>query len=155
MTLAPVPSVPPAPASQDLDDCLDSGLKAAVANGQIVCQYFTSGSMVPAGVPSGEGLSSGDYAIRFSSVGGSPLMTVRIPCASYAVRVGITGQTITPVPGTMESSAGTCEFPWDQEQQRMEQYLQAPLQFVEKDTGIVLHNPEWGITLFRTPYEAR
>ena len=154
MTPAPVPSVPPAPAGQDLDDCLDPGLQAAAANGQLVCQYFTSGSMVPAGVPAGEGLSSGDYAIRFSSIGGSPLMTVRIPCASYAVRVGITGQTITPVPGTMESSAGTCEFPWDQEQQRMEQYLQAPLQFVEKDTGIVLHNPEWGITLFRTPYEA-
>lgn len=155
MTLAPVPTVPPVPAGPGPDDCLNPGAKAAVANGQLVCQYFTSGSLIPAGVPAGEGLSSGDYAIRFSSVGGSPLMTVRVPCASYAVRVSITGQTITPGPGTMESFAGMCEFPWDQEQQRMAQYLQAPLEFVRKDTGIALHNAEWGITLFRTPYEAR
>lgn len=54
----------------------------------------------------------------------------------------------------MESFAGTCEFPWDQEQQRMAQHLQAPLQFVRKDTGIALHNAAWGVTLFGTPYEA-
>lgn len=88
-------------------------------------------------------------------MGGSQLMTVRIPCASFAVRVSIIDQTITPDPGTMESFADTCEFPWDQEQQRMAQHLQAPLQFERKDTGIALHNAEWGVTLFGTPYETR
>jgi len=81
-------------------------------------------------------------------------MTVRIPCASYAVRVSIAGETITPDPRTLESSLGTCNFPWDQEQARMKRYLQAPLQFAQREAGVVLHNPEWGITLFRTPYEA-
>ena len=118
------------------------------------CQYFTSGSMMPVSVPPGPGTSSGDYAIRFSIVGGRPLMTVRIPCALYAVRVSIVGRTITPDPATMESVLGTCNFPWDQEQARMERYLQAPLQIAQRESGIVLHNPEWGITLFRTPYEA-
>lgn len=79
-------------------------------------------------------------------------MTVRIPCASYAVRVSIAGQTITPVPGTTESFVGTCGFPWDEEQQRMSRYIQAPLQFVEREASIVLHNSEWGVTLSRTPY---
>ncbi|WP_079549708.1 hypothetical protein [Arthrobacter sp. 49Tsu3.1M3] len=81
-------------------------------------------------------------------------MTVRIPCASYAVRVSIAGETITPDPRTLESSLGTCNFPWDQEEARMQRYLQAPLQFAQRENEIVLHNPEWGITLFRTPYEA-
>ena len=117
------------------------------------CQYFTSGSLIPATVLSGQGVSSGDYAVRFGSVGGSAWMTVRIPCASYALRVSIVGQTITPDPATMESSVGTCDFPWDQEEKRMAKYVQEPLQFVEKNAGIALHNSEWGVTLFRTPYE--
>jgi hypothetical protein len=107
------------------------------------CQYFTSGSLIPATVLSGQGVSSGDYAVRFGSVGGSPWMTVRIPCASYALRVNIVGQTITPDPATMESSVGTCDFPWDQEEKRMAKYVQEPLQFVEKNAGIALHNSEW------------
>ena len=36
----------------------------------------------------------------------------------------------------------------------MERNLQAPLQIARREAGIVLHNPEWGVTLFRTPYEA-
>lgn len=118
------------------------------------CQYFTSGSMQPASVPHGPGLSSGDYAVRFGIVGGRTLMTVRIPCASFAIRVSVAGQTITPIPGTLESVQGACTFPWDQEQARMEEYLQAPLQIAGREGGVVLHNPEWGITLFRTPYDA-
>ena len=129
-------------------------MKDAAANGMLECQYFTSGSMMPAAVPRGPGMSSGDYAIRFGMVGGHPLMTVRIPCASYAVRVSIVGDTITADPGTLESVMGTCNFPWDQEQARVERHLQAPLQIERRESGIVLHNPEWGVTLFRTPYEA-
>ncbi|MCO4237534.1 hypothetical protein [Pseudarthrobacter raffinosi] len=64
-------------------------------------------------------MDSGDYAIRFASVGGSPWMSVRIPCASYALRVTIVGQAITPDPGTLESFVGACGFPWDEEQERM------------------------------------
>jgi hypothetical protein len=116
------------------------------------CQYFTSGSMMPSSVPSGPGMSSGDYAVRFAVVGGSPLMTVRIPCASDALRVSIVGQTITPDPESMESFVGTCNFPWDEEQERMARYLQRPLEFAPKEAGIVLHNSDWGVTLFRTPY---
>jgi len=144
---------PPA-AGQGIDECLPQRAENAVANGALECQYFTSGSMTPASVPRDPGMSSGDYAIRFGSVGGRTLMTVRIPCASYAVTVSIATETITPDPGTLESSLGTCNFPWDQEQSRMKRYLQAPLQFAQRETGIVLHNPEWGITLYRTPYEA-
>ena len=144
---------PPA-AGQGIDECLPQRAENAVANGALECQYFTSGSMTPASVPRDPGMSSGDYAIRFGSVGGRTLMTVRIPCASYAVTVSIATETITPDPGTLESSLGTCNFPWDQEQSRMKRYLEAPLQFAQRETGIVLHNPEWGITLFRTPYEA-
>jgi len=144
---------PPA-AGQGIDECLPQRAENAVANGALECQYFTSGSMTPASVPRDPGMSSGDYAIRFGSVGGRTLMTVRIPCASYAVTVSIATESITPDPGTLESSLGTCNFPWDQEQSRMKRYLEAPLQFAQRETGIVLHNPEWGITLFRTPYEA-
>ena len=153
MTVAPVPPLPPAP-GHGIDECLAQQAENAVANGALECQYFTSGSMVPASVPRDPGMSSGDYAIRFGSVGGRTLMTVRIPCASYAVTVSIAGETITPDVGTLESSLGTCNFPWDQEQARMQRYLQAPLQFAQRENEIVLHNPEWGITLFRTPYEA-
>ena len=99
-------------------------------------------------------MSSGDYAVRFGSLGGRPLMVVRIPCASFAVRVSIVGETITPDPGTLKSVLDTCNFPWNQEQARMKRYLQAPLQFARRDSRIVLHKPEWGATLFRTPYEA-
>ena len=109
---------------------------------------------MPAAVPRGSGMSSGDYAVRFGSVGGHPLMTVRIPCASYTVSVSIAIGTITPDPATLETLQGKCDFPWDQEQARMHRYLQAPLQFARRESGIVLHNPEWGVTLFRTPYEA-
>lgn len=144
---------PPA-AGQGIDECLPQRAENAVANGALECQYFTSGSMTPASVPRDPGMSSGDYAIRFGSVGGRTLTTVRIPCASYAVTVSIATESITPDPGTLESSLGTCNFPWDQEQSRMKRYLEAPLQFAQRETGIVLHNPEWGITLFRTPYEA-
>ena len=144
---------PPA-AGQGIDECLPQRAENAVANGALECQYFTSGSMTPASVPRDPGMSSGDYAIRFGSVGGRTLMTVRIPCASYAVTVSIATESITPDPGTLESSLGTCNFPWDQEQSRMKRYLEAPLQFAQRETGIVLHNPEWGITLFRTPYSA-
>ena len=125
-----------------------------MANGLLECQYFTSGSMMPVSVPRGPGMSSGDDAIRFGLVGGRTLMTVRIPCASFAVRVSIVGETITPDPGTLESVLATCNFPWDQDQARMERNLQAPLQIARREAGIVLHNPEWGVTLFRTPYEA-
>lgn len=154
MTLAPVPPVPPAPVGQGSDECLPQRAKDAAASGTLECQYFTSGSMMPATVPRGPGMNSGDYAIRFGIVGGRPLMTVRIPCASYAVRVSIVGETITPNPGTLESFVATCNFPWDQEQERMQRHLQAPLQFARRESGIVLHNPDWGVTLFRTPYEA-
>jgi hypothetical protein len=153
MTLAPVPPLPHPP-GRGVDECLAQRAENAVAKAALECQYYTSGSMVPASVPRGTGASSGDYAIRFASVGGRPLMTVRIPCASYAVRVSIAGETITPDPRTLESSLGTCNFPWDQEQARMQRYLQAPLQFAQRENEIVLHNPEWGVTLFRTPYEA-
>ena len=153
MTLAPAPPIPPAP-GHGIDECLPQRAEKVVGNGALECQYFTSGSMTPASVPRDPGMSSGDYAIRFGSVGGRTLMTVRIPCASYAVTVSIAGETITPDPGTLESSLGTCNFPWDQEQARMKRYLQAPFQFAQRETGIVLHNPEWGITLFRTPYSA-
>ena len=125
-----------------------------MANGMLECEYFTSGSLMPASVPRGPGMSSGDHAIRFGIVGGHPLMTVRIPCASYAVKITIVGEIITPDPGTLESYVDTCTFPWDQERARMERYLQAPLQFARRESGIVLHNPEWGITLFGTPYDA-
>lgn len=152
MTPARVPPAPPAALSQGADDCLEQSPEEALANGVLQCQYFTSGSLMPDSVPSGPGLSSGDYAVRFSNVGGSTLMTFRIPCASYALRVSIVGQTITPEPGSMESSIGTCNFPWDEEQKRMARYLPGPLQFAPKEAGIVLHNPEWGVTLFRTPY---
>lgn len=91
------------------------------------------------------GVGSGDYAIRFASVGGSPWMSVPIPCASYALRVTIVGQAITPDPGTLESFVGACGFPWDEEQERMAMYLQDPLQFGQRETGIVLQNPEWGV----------
>ena len=155
MTLGPVPTVPPAPAAQGADDCLGQDPEEPLTNGALECQYFTSGSMIPATVPSGPGVSSGDYAVRFGSVGGSSWMSVRIPCASYALRVSIVGQTVTPDPGTMESIVGTCSFPWDEEQKRMAEYLQGPLQFVQQVTGIALHNSEWGVTLFRTPYEAK
>lgn len=151
-TPAPVPPAPPAASSQGADDCLEQSPEEARANGVLQCQYFTSGSLMPDSVPSGPGLNSGDYAVRFSNVGGSTLMTFRIPCASYALRVSIVGQTITPEPGSMESSIGTCNFPWDEEQKRMARYLQGPLQFAPKEAGIVLHNPEWGVSLFRTPY---
>ena len=116
--------------------------------------------MMPVSVPRGPGMSSGDYAIRFGLGGGRTLMTVRIPCASFAVRVSIVGETITPDPGTLESVLATCNFPWDQDQDqdqdqaRMERNLQAPLQIARREAGIVLHNPEWGVTPFRTPYEA-
>lgn len=153
MTLAPVPPVPPAPAGQGADECLPQSAEDASAAGKLECQYFTSGSMMPASVPRAPGLSSGDYAVRFGSIGGDPWMTVRIPCASYTVRVSVAGETITPDPGTLETFVGTCNFPWDQEQARMNRYLQAPLQFVRRESGIVLHNPEWGVTLFRTPYK--
>ncbi|BCW66998.1 hypothetical protein NicSoilB4_17610 [Arthrobacter sp. NicSoilB4] len=152
MTLAPVPPVPPAPAGQRADECLPQGAEDAAATGTPECQYFTSGSMQPATVPRGPGLSSGDYAVRFGSLGGHTMMTVRIPCASYMVRVSISGETITPDPGTLEAFVGTCNFPWDEEQQRMARYVQAPLQFVQHEASIVLHNSEWGVTLFRTPY---
>lgn len=99
------------------------------------------------------GVGSGDYAIRFASVGGSPWMSVRIRCASYALRVTIVGQAITPDPGTLES-LWACGFPWDLEQERKAMYLQDPLQFVQRETGIVQQNPEWGVTLFDTPYDA-
>jgi hypothetical protein len=118
------------------------------------CQYFTAGSMLPASVPRGPGVSSGDYAVRFGIVGGRPLMTVRIPCASFAVRISMVGETITPIPGTLESVQRACNFPWDQERARIQGYLQAPLQIAWRERGLVLHNPEWGITLFRTPYGA-
>jgi hypothetical protein len=36
----------------------------------------------------------------------------------------------------------------------MNRYLQAPLQFARWESGIVLQNTEWGVTLFRTPYKA-
>lgn len=49
---------------------------------------------------------------------------------------------------------GACGFPWDLEQERMAMYLQDPLQFVQRETGIVQQNPEWGVTLFDTPYDA-
>lgn len=151
MTLAPVPTAPPAPVIHGADDCLGQ-TEEVLANGVLECQYFTSGSMMPASVPPGPGMNSGDYAIRFALVGGSPLMTVRIPCASYALGVSIVGQTITPDPGSIESYVGTCNFPWDEERQRMEGYLRGPLQFAPKEAGIVLYNSEWGVTLFRTPY---
>ncbi|WP_144670104.1 hypothetical protein [Arthrobacter sp. U41] len=154
MTHAPRPPVPPAPAGQGADGCSSPRAEDAAAAGGLECQYFTSGSMMPAAVPRGPGMSSGDYAVRFGSVGGHPLMTVRIPCASYAVRVSFEGETITPDPATLESFQGTCDFPWGQEQARMHRYLQAPLQFARRESGIVLHNPEWGVTLFSTPYEA-
>lgn len=154
MTIAPVPPAPPAPDSQGVDGCLGQGPKGTLTNGMLECQYFTSGSMVPASMSPAPGLSSGDYAIRFGRTDGLPLMTVRIPCASYSVRVSIVGQEITPDPGTLESHVGTCDFPWDEEQQRMAQYLQSPLQFVQQDAGIALHNYEWGVSLLRTPYEA-
>jgi hypothetical protein len=131
---------------------LSQGPEEALTNEALECQYFTSGSMMPAAVPSGPGMSSGDYAVRFGSVGGSPWMTVRIPCASYTVKVSINGQTITPDPGTMESLADICTFPWDEEQKRMARYLREPLQFVQQEAGIALHNSDWGVTLFRTPY---
>lgn len=67
-------------------------------------------------VPRTPGLSSGDYALRFGGIDGHPLMTARIPCASYKVRVSIAGETITPDPGTLETLMGTCNFPWNQEQ---------------------------------------
>lgn len=153
MTLAPAPPIPPAP-GHGLDECRPQRAEKVVGNGALECQYFTSGSMTPASVPRDPGMSSGDYAVRFGSVGGRTVMSVRIPCASYAVTVSIAGETITPDVGTLESSLGTCNFPWDQEQARMKRYLQAPFQFAQRETGIVLHNPEWGITLFRTPYSA-
>lgn len=154
MTPAPVPRVPPSPVGPGPDECLPQSEADAVANGMLECQYFTSGSMMPASVPRGPGMSSGDYAVRFGIVGGRPLMTARIPCASYAVRISIVGETITPDPGTLESILGTCNFPWDRERARMEQFLQAPLQIARRERGIVLHNSEWGVSLFRTPYEA-
>lgn len=154
MALASAPSVPSAPAGHGADECLPQRAEDSVANGMLECEYFTSGSLMPASVPRGPGMSSGDYAIRFGIVGGHPLMTVRIPCASYAVRITIVGEIITPDPGTLESYVDTCTFPWDQERARMERYLQAPLQFARRESGIVLHNPEWGITLFGTPYDA-
>ncbi|NUU31818.1 hypothetical protein [Arthrobacter sp. C9C5] len=157
MTLAPAPPVPPAPAGHGADECLPQhagDAAAAAAKGTLECQYFTSGSMMPASMPRGPGLGSGDYAVRFSSVGGHALMTVRIRCASYAVSVDLAGETITPDPRTLESFVGTCNFPWDREQVLMKRYLQAPLQFARRESGIVLHNPEWGVTLFSTPYEA-
>ena len=106
-----------------------------------------------ASVPRGPGMSAADNAIGFGLVGGRPLMTVQIPCASYAVRVSIAGQTITQDPGTLESVLGTCNFPWDHEQARMVRYLRAPLQIARRESGIVLHNQEWGVTL-HTPDEA-
>lgn len=108
--------------------------------------------MAPATVPRGPGSGSGGYAVRFGSLAGHLLMTVRIPCASYTVRVRIAGHTITPDPGTTESLIGTCGFPWDKEQQRMARYIQGPLQFVQHEASMVPRNSEWGVTLFRTPY---
>ena len=101
MTHAPRPPVPPAPAGQGADGCSSPRAEDAAAAGGLECQYFPSGSMMPAAVPRGPGMSSGDYAVRFGSVGGHPLMTVRIPCASYAVRVSFEGETITPDPATI------------------------------------------------------
>lgn len=36
----------------------------------------------------------------------------------------------------------------------MAKYLQDPFQFVQQEAGFVLQNPEWGVTLFDTPYNA-
>ena len=154
MALAAAPPVPPAPAPHGKDECLQQPARDAAAGGTLECQYFTSGSMVPAAVPPGPGVSSGDYAVRFGNVGGRTLMTVRIRCASYAVGVDIDGETITPVPGTLDSFVATCNFPWNEEQARMKSHLQAPLEFARREGGLVLHNQEWGITLYQTPYEA-
>ena len=151
---APAPAVPPAPDGQGPDECLRQRATDPAAGGMLDCRYFTAGALMPAGVPRAPGISSGDYAVRFGSVGGRPLMTMRIPCAAYAVSVSIAGDTITPDPDTLERVVGTCNFPWDQEQARMERYIQAPLQVAQRESGIVLHNPEWGVTLFRTPYGA-
>ena len=112
-TPAPAPAVPSAPDGQGADECLRQRTMDPVAGGMLECQHFTSGSLMPAGMPRAPGLSSGDYAVRFGSVGGRLLMTLRIPCAAYAVRVSIAGDTITPDPGTLESVVGTCTFPWD------------------------------------------
>lgn len=153
MTLGAVPAVPPVPALEGADECVGRTLESVDSKGVIECQYFTSGAMTPPSVTVGEGVGSGDYAVRFASVDGSPLMTVRIPCASFAVRVGIEDHTITPDPATLESLVESCTFPWDEGQQRMARYLQAPLQLAEGHDGVVLSNSEWGVTLFRTPYE--
>lgn len=110
--------------------------------------------MVPANVPRGPGVDSGNYAVRFASTGGSSWMTVRIPCASYLVRVTISGSTITPDPETLQSAVGSCDFPWNMEQERMSSNIQGPLQFEQRPAGIALRNTDWGITLLRTPYEA-
>ena len=147
-------SVPPPESPAGAPAGAQPATKPPAAGGTLECQYFTSGSMVPAAVPPGPGLSSGDYAVRFGNVGGRTLMTVRIRCASYAVGVDIDGETITPVPGTLDSFVATCNFPWNEEQARMKSHLQAPLEFARREGGLVLHNQEWGITLYQTPYEA-
>ncbi|WP_330191966.1 hypothetical protein [Pseudarthrobacter sp. J64] len=151
---APVPPVPAAPAMDSQDDCLAEGGEVLKGADPLLCQYFTSGAMTPSSVRTGPGADSGTYAIRFAGVESDRIMTVRIPCASYAVEVDIDGGTVTPDPSTLESVVENCSFPWDMEQERMAGYLKKPLQVAETDSGITLSNPEWGISLLRTPYEA-
>ncbi len=81
-------------------------------------------------------------------------MTVRIPCAAYLVKVTISGSTITPAPDTIKSVVGTCDFPWNAEQERMARNVLSPLKFEQRPDDIFLGNAGWGITLNRTPYDA-
>jgi hypothetical protein len=158
MTLAPVPPVPAPPVSPGNDVYKGRDSAAAPNGGTLECEYFTSGSMMPASMTraSGQpqGLSSGDYAVRFSRIDGLSMMSVRIPYASFAVHVSFAGGTIIPAPETLDSIVGSCSFPWDGEQARMARYVQAPMQFTRREQGIVLHNAELGTTLFTTPYAA-
>ncbi|WP_146070352.1 hypothetical protein [Arthrobacter sp. GMC3] len=154
MTIAPMPPAPVAPANPGPDDCPGMLSQATPGNETLLCQYFTSGSLQPASVPRGPGIDSGTYAVRFASVGGSAWMTVRIPCAAYLVKVTISGSTITPAPDTIKSVVGTCDFPWNAEQERMARNVLSPLKFEQRPDDIFLGNAGWGITLNRTPYDA-
>jgi hypothetical protein len=83
MTLAPVPPVPAPPVSPGNDVYKGRDSAAAPNGGTLECEYFTSGSMMPASMTraSGQpqGLSSGDYAVRFSRIDGLSMMSVRFP----------------------------------------------------------------------------
>jgi hypothetical protein len=98
------------------------------------------------------GLDSGDISVRVAKFDGRPALIVLVPCAAFSVDVSLTNNTVTPAPETLKTVLADCHFPWDESQARLARSLKEPLQFAWRQDSIVLHNDDWGSTLFSTPY---